>query len=83
MIEDTLSYNTLVDDYIRLDNEHCACKDSLKIEKKARKSSDLALNKCKEDKAITKKKVFVNSLKRTAIDLLIGLALGFLATNLL
>ena len=44
--KDTLTYDELVDDYIRIDNERNAANDSLQAEKQLRKLADKKADDC-------------------------------------
>lgn len=79
---DTLSYEQLVDDYIRMDNELTAANDSLNIEKKLRKNEAARADECEKNARQVKRKTFWGSVKRTAQDLAIGIGIGILTVTI-
>lgn len=78
---DTLSYDQLADDYIRMDNELTAANDSLKIEKKLHKIEKARADNCELNARQIRKKTFWGSVKRTAQDIGIGIVIGIITVT--
>lgn len=70
------TYDQLVDDYIRMDNELTAAKDSLHLEKKLRRNEQARADNCERNAKQAKNKAFWGSVKRTAQDICIGIVIG-------
>lgn len=80
--KDTLTYDELVDDYLRIDNDLNASNDSLNAEKELRKIADKRADDCEDATKKAKKKSFWVSVKRTTQDILIGIGIATIAIKL-
>lgn len=80
--KETPTYDELVDDYLRMDNELNAANDSLNAEKQLRKLAEKKADDCINNSAKVKRKVFWKSVTRTTQDILIGFGIAIIAIKL-
>lgn len=80
---DTLTYDQLEDDYIRIDNELTAANESLSIEKERSKNEKNRADNCEKNARQVRRKTFWGSVKRTAQDIGIGIVIGIITVTIL
>lgn len=78
MAADTLGYDDLIDDYIRMNNDFVAMKELFETEKEKSKYLAQTLENCLLNQKKAKRRVFWASVKHTIRDLGIGFLSGFL-----
>lgn len=80
---DSASYDTLVDDYIRMNNELLELQEKLEAEVAKTKQLSQSLEHCILTHKKAKRRLFWGSVGRTIKDVSIGIGIGFLSGKIL